>query len=601
MPFYPDTQFYICRVPWDNTYKHVRLYDDSDSQEADIKLLSITRVDYHQYTYIRWNNTIRVGDVEPEHLQYANYVMYRNGNSTDARWVYAFIVECNYLNDKVAELVIETDVWQTYMFDVDFTIPQFIVRQHTRNDDFYSNYEAEPDFPGQLWEYNSVSEIDQSDETDMFTPSMVVIATSADVEYYQGATGNEVRKVDLAGGIYNGIPSGLAYYAFHVDTPEWTAMQMVRDLNRAGAGDAIADIFMFPGIWISGVGNAGGAAYAANKVNYTGSAMHQYLSLTRPTTIDGTFTPFNNKTLHYPYNFLRIQATTGEFMDVEWELWSRGSETKQLVMSCAISPNAQGTIMLNGQYRGITRNPEKVLTFPVAIKVPWTYGSYANWSAQNKLSNVLQGVAGAAMLAIPGAAAVRAGGMALKAGLPYAAGALSSAGSGATAVGAVSGAAGVGKHFAGRALNAASTALAPNALTAGAGVASLASLQSNIYYQSHQANTVRGTVDSGDMFAAYGNKHYVDFKYVHLSSSAIRQVDHFFTVYGYAVNKIGQMNMTQRAYWNYVQTRDCSVRGKYVPSYAMDIIHSTLDSGVFFWHTTASFGTFFEYINTITS
>lgn len=594
MPFVPDSQLYILKVPWDNTYKHVRLYDDSTSQEADMKTMSVYNHDFNEYTYIRWNHTIRVGNVYPEQLQYANYVMFKNNNTPNAKWSYAFIAECNYLNDKVAELVLETDVWQTYMFDVNFTSLQFVVRQHTTNDDFYDNFEAEPDIPGQLWEYNSEQVTEFSD---MFTPSMVVVATSADVEYYQGVTGNEVRRVDLPGGIYNGIPSGLAYYAFHVDTPEWTALQMIRDLNRAGAGDAVADIFMFPGTWISGVGDAGGAAYSGNKVNYTSAPTYASVSLTRPTTTNGSHTPRNNKTLHYPYCFLRIQASTGEFMDVEWEQWNTANDTKTLRMSCAISPNAQGVVMLDGYYRGVYRNPEKVLTFPVAIKVPWTYGSYANWSAQNKLSNVLQGVAGIAMLAVPGGMAVKAGATALKAGLPAAAGALSSIGSTATVRGGLTAAGAVGRHTLERAVG----AVSGQGLNAAVGGTALASLAGNVFYQSQQANTVRGTVDSGDMFAAYGKKHYVYFKYMHLSPSTIQQVDSFFSTYGYAENRITTVNMTRRAIWNYVQTRDCCFKGNTVPSDALAIINSSFDAGIFFWHTTPSFGDFLYAINTITS
>ena len=430
----------------------------------------------------------------------------------------------------------------------------------------------------------------------MFTPTMAVIATSADVEYYQGATGNEVRRVDQAGGIYNGIPSGLSYYAFHVDTPEWTAMQMVRDLNRAGAGDAIADIFMFPGTWIGNLGDAGGSAYAENKVNFTTATAHHPIDLERPTSISG-INPANQKTLHYPYSFLRIQASTGEFMDVEWEQWDRSNETKRLLLSCALSPNAQGVVMLSGPYRGVSRNPEKVLTFPVTIKVPWTYGSYANWSAQNKLSNVLQGIAGVAMMAIPGGMAVRAGSTALKAGIPAATGALSSIGSTATAYGGLSAAGAVGRHTLERAVGAASGV----GLSAAAGGTALASLAGNVYYQAHQSNTVRGTVDAGDIFAANYKKLYVDFKYMQLQASAATQVDNYFSTYGYAQNKTTNLNITGRKRWNYVQTRDCCLQGKRIPTYALSIINSSFDAGVFLWHATNTFGSFIALDNPIVS
>lgn len=53
--------------------------------------------------------------------------MYQNSNYSN-KWFYAFITSMEYKNDNTTYIKLETDIWQTYQFEIQFK-PSFIVRE----------------------------------------------------------------------------------------------------------------------------------------------------------------------------------------------------------------------------------------------------------------------------------------------------------------------------------------------------------------------------------------------------------------------------------------------------------------------------------------
>ena len=62
-----------------------------------------------------------------------------------------------------------------------------------------------------------------------------------------------------------------------------------------------------------------------------------------------------------------------------------------------------------------------------------------------------------------------------------------------------------------------------------------------------------------------------------------KQIDDFYSVYGYLVSENKVPNITGRASWNYIKTNGSSVVGK-VPSNVLKKINSLFDRGITFWH-----------------
>ena len=75
-----------------------------------------------------------------------------------------------------------------------------------------------------------------------------------------------------------------------------------------------------------------------------------------------------------------------------------------------------------------------------------------------------------------------------------------------------------------------------------------------------------------------------------------KMIDEYFSMFGYATNRVGKPNITSRPYWNYVKTSNCHITGKVDSSggqitytRGMDAetkekICSIYDEGITFWH-----------------
>ncbi|MGG0092575.1 lysozyme family protein [Bacillus altitudinis] len=117
-----DSIIRLLNVKWSSDYKHVRLFPDLATQTAWFKDQEIFHLE--NCSYQRKDSVVKA-PYGFDSLAYYNYVAYYN----DEKWYYAFIKDKIYLSDKATSLVIETDVMQTYMFDMFFG-DSFIERRH---------------------------------------------------------------------------------------------------------------------------------------------------------------------------------------------------------------------------------------------------------------------------------------------------------------------------------------------------------------------------------------------------------------------------------------------------------------------------------------
>lgn len=87
----------------------------------------LTKLSINDATYQRKDGVIRfpthteIGDGLPtfEDLIKYNYCMYQN-ESYSNKWFYAYVTSMTYVNDNLTLIGIETDVWQTWQFDLTF-------------------------------------------------------------------------------------------------------------------------------------------------------------------------------------------------------------------------------------------------------------------------------------------------------------------------------------------------------------------------------------------------------------------------------------------------------------------------------------------------
>lgn len=112
-------------VDFDNSYNHVIDFDSQEQQEQyfDNKVVAY----FDDFTIVRENEAVKIE--MNINLVRSNYCRFTNTINGVEKTVYAFIVSKEYVNPDVTRLILEVDVWQTYLFD--YKLKQsFIDRQH---------------------------------------------------------------------------------------------------------------------------------------------------------------------------------------------------------------------------------------------------------------------------------------------------------------------------------------------------------------------------------------------------------------------------------------------------------------------------------------
>ena len=139
----PSGKILFGSVPWDSGYSNVRLYTSLEEQYNDIATRMTLSSD--NYTYIGRNRRLKVA-IEADRLYHCNYCMYRNESLTDG-YIYCFVSDVKYINDHTSEITLDTDVFQTDLYGVDWQIPAcFIERETTPSEDSKYMYSQEPSF-----------------------------------------------------------------------------------------------------------------------------------------------------------------------------------------------------------------------------------------------------------------------------------------------------------------------------------------------------------------------------------------------------------------------------------------------------------------------
>lgn len=130
--FTPETQIYILKgVECDamnNTYWGV--FNDKDEQ-LQFFLNNFDYKVFNDFTYQRVNGVVNIeGDFDE--IRKYNYMIYKNRKAgAGSKWIYCFITQVGYVSDSVCSISFETDVMQTWRFEIeDSFLPSFIAYEH---------------------------------------------------------------------------------------------------------------------------------------------------------------------------------------------------------------------------------------------------------------------------------------------------------------------------------------------------------------------------------------------------------------------------------------------------------------------------------------
>lgn len=580
--FTPNSKIYIGRVPWDNSYRHTRLFGSASAQTSWMQGRCTQALAKENYTYVRMNNAIRV-PFNAESLYTYNYVMYQNANY-GTKWFYAFIVGINYINENTTELVLELDLMQTWMFD--YSLKQcFVEREHVSDDTRGLHLNPEPAMDLEyIYDSFATNILSSSNQVYIVLLVSAMPMPSRSDNWYAGG-GQPV-----SGTMYMNQYSACKVLLFKMwDNGLAQFQRMVSFYNSCGCADAIVDAYTVPRTSIDGTYVVSYDPWPAGTVNkpvvYTISdncpLKLQDYAFSKPTTVDG-YTPHNNKVLTYPYCYLEVGDFTGRKQDYRWEFFMH--DTVHLYERIAAISDGQGYV-LPLDYNGIDANFNDLpsnkyvepFTYDFSNKIPWMFSTYLNWAAQNQTVNQLAVIGGAAAMVggfVPGvqkASEILGQGAESTANLMNLSSRNSPAGRNLIAKN--------NRYYENLASNAFKDNVSDSKI--GGGAAAIAGTLANIDRMRRIPNTAKGNVSGNSRWQnGYSGWYYAR---VAIREEFARIVDGFLDMYGYQVDSLKIPNITSRPYWNYIKCQNSCNWGN-VPADQMADINNIYNKGITFWH-----------------
>ena len=541
----PQTNIRLIKSPIELDNKNQLTFATKEAQETYFK--SLPYIEANDYTYQRKDGFIRFNLGYDDLLEY-NYCMYQN-EAYSNKWFYAFITDLKMLNNEVTAVYIKTDVWQSWMFDLEFK-NSFIEREHVNDDTFGLNLIPED---LELGEYTCNSHTLDEHYDNVTNDFTYVLSSAVNLHQQDVTTGRYVTATPTK---YNGVISGCQYYRF--DTPG--ALQAIlENVVNAGQIDVINGIFIAPDFLCPEASAT--ASWPSKEIDTSTSPISYTTTLSKQTSLD-TYVPKNNKLLTYPYNYLMVSNNNGASTIYRYEEFST-SNCQFRVEACLTPGCSIRQIPLN--YKNMSRFDDYAINlgkFPICS---YPVDMYTNWLTQNSINIPLVG---------------KVTGDELNIGTN-----LISTGLNALASGIMAGAMGTSGDF----------------LTQASGMSSLGNASANIFNSAGMiGNTLiqkkqhelipsesRGNLNAGDVVTSSGKNTFHFYK-MSIKKHFARILDDYFSMYGYQVNALKTPNITGRRYWNYVKTIGVNIIA-HIPQQDLLEIKNMFDTGITFWHDSTKF------------
>lgn len=364
----PNSRIRLLKSPIELDNKNQLTFSSEQNQRN--YFLSLPYLEYDNCSYQRKDGVIRYetgndpGEITYEDLLEYNYCMYQNEHYSN-KWFYAFITEVKYINDGMTEIKLETDVMQSWKFEINYN-PSFIEREHVNDDTRGSNLVPEGLEHG---EYISQFVSDFS-----IGNSHIVMASNINPSSLDSSNG----------GVYGNIYSGVKYFIFSNISDIGNALTR---MASAGKINGVSSLFYCPD-FITGYANA---TFDSNGVAEVGSMANPSSILVplTPSAIDG-YTPKNGKCFTFPYVCYVLSNNSGGTMTYHLEdFTNNGNNLGEIKVRGTCTPGASvRAIPVN--YRCTGDNNEYGLNlgkFPICS---FATDVYTNWLTEQAVNVPLQ-------------------------------------------------------------------------------------------------------------------------------------------------------------------------------------------------------------------
>lgn len=569
----PNTTIYLLSdVQLDPNYENV-IYTDNPSVE-ETYFQSKVRRSFSKQSYQRVSKGKLRVQANANDIYSCNYMMFQN-TSYSNKWFYAFLLNAEYVNDNVAEITYEIDVFTTWAKGLTFE-PCFIERMHTLTDEIGEhlvpeNFElgdyvvaengvVHTFMGGDIWDESQREEwwdnpeylVDKWRGEWVIVLALFVVPTlvASMLPASPGFTGGVAQQCSFK--IYD--PKEDSAWRAHI----WADLQTLGILND---NTHVANIFMYPKVFIPDyiLDNQGIDQQLPSNPN---SGYMRVLQVDKNFSTMYGFQPNNNKLFTYPYCYLQASNNQGSTMAYKWERFD--TEKAWFVISSSLSANPSMTLMPE-RYRGMRMSVDDRL---VISQMPTV--SHATNDAVAKGLMAVGTIAGAAIgFAVGGAGGAMVGSEAgervvktvTKKRLNKETGRMKITGRDITTV--------------------------PNDAEANDNNSKYANTAKSVAQKMTHIPTNGASGDNDPMM----NMGFFEFTFerIKITDEFARIIDNFFDLYGYAVNVVETPRFDNRPHWTYIKTTNAHAHGE-APADVLEKIENILNEGSRVWRKPDEIG-----------
>ena len=542
----PQGSVYLCKTPLENDYQHQLTFESATAQLTYFN--SKIAFTCNDVTYVKKDNQIVV-DYPIDTIITCNYLFYKNTGFT-TKYYYCFITNMEYVNENATRITFETDVYQTYMFDITFK-KSFVEREHVNDDTIGKHTVREGLQTGEFI-------VNAYEDLDYFVNEYQIVCATAKlpkkIEEDLVLTSQTVPTKS-----YNDIYSGLFYLVFQTYDD---LTKFLITMDGQGIIDYVYSVFIVPNdlvptvtyitkneeftvLWrditVSGTWDITFALIPST----TGATNLENAYIDINTTLNG-YVPKNNKMFTNEFNYMYVSNNAGEHVQYNYEDFYENTPLFRvegaLTPGCSIRliPQNYKLFQQIPPNEANTQDDTNCLNSwgMTGAKLPvcsWGSDSYTNWlttQGANAPMNFFGGL--------------------IKSGV----GALME----------LEGLVDIGFNEASNSFDI---------------MLDRGEMHDKTPGQAH------GNINSGDVTFSMGKSLFTIYK-MSVRYEFAEKIDNYLSVYGYRVNSFKVPNLTGRTYWNFVKTRNCNLEGD-IPQEYINKLKEIFNKGVTLWHDTTKF------------
>lgn len=576
---HPDTSVTLYRgIPFPQDYSST-LWFTTKGQQTDFFNTWRDQEEFTEVSYQRQNGRIRVSALG-DRAHFYNYLSFTNPDS-NYRY-YAFITDCEYINNNTYSFAFTIDVIQSFMH-VLTPHPVYIDRQHVNNDTKGYNTQPEefsamgqllyecvaapttdiPDVPTydriepvSNWLFDA-KKMWSDDSLCMVIMSTEDLETKGDVNEWELSKCNPYWKMEPTQ-LYGPLYYPIWYYGYPINNIDWVnhLINAFNFISKNGLADAIINFFVAPM-----------GLYYTSQREQDGSGQTRYgydFRLNIPQNQLGVYTPKNNKLYTYPYNYLYVTTNEGNGAIYKYEYFDKYEQEYGSTFFAFCGHMAPNCVvgLYPRNYASSLYNVNELLTTAPYPLLPWSSDVYQAYCALNggKIAaqrtnldiDLKQGYASDSLNFLTGGITTM-----MKASIGWA---------------DVSGLASPVMGMVNRAIDYQQE---------------IRNIDAQMYDISVIPNQSHGNLSADPVISA-GVKGFTFYR-VYPNSESAKIIDDYFTMFGYHIGTIAIPNFTGRKNFNYVKVKGQLFTGT-APAPALASINQIFNMGITLYHNIDTYG-----------